>query len=63
VFIGDTDGSDVGRTSLLKASFNPTSLHIRESGNCVTRAQANGLIQSKQITPELVKHLQSALKQ
>jgi hypothetical protein len=61
VFIGDTDGDDVGRTRLLRASFNPLGLHAVEVGNCVTRSQARSLLaDGRGVTSALVAHLQAA---
>jgi hypothetical protein len=58
----DTVGDDVGRTRLLRASFNPLGLHAVEIGNCVTRSQARSLLAAgRGVTSALVAHLQAAL--
>jgi hypothetical protein len=62
VVVGDTSGDDFGKTGIKSVSFNTVGLHIKETGNCVTKAEARTLIASGKVTPELVQHLQAALK-
>lgn len=62
VVVGDTPSSDFGKTGIKSVSFNTVGLHLRETGNCVTRTEARSLIASGKVTPELVQHLQAALK-
>jgi hypothetical protein len=63
VFVGDTDGDDVGRTRLLQASFNPLGLHVIETGNCVTRAEARSLLRAGGVvTSTLTNHLRASLQ-
>lgn len=61
VFVGDTDGDDVGRTRMLSASFHPINLHVVQTINCVTRAEANRLRSDRTITPDLARHLRDVL--
>lgn len=62
VVIGDTSGDDFGKTGIKSVSFNTVGLHIKETSNCVTKAEAKTLIASGKVTPELAQHLQAALK-
>lgn len=62
VVVGDTPSGDFGKTGIKSVSFNTVGLHLRETGNCVTRTEARSLIASGKVTPELVQHLQAALK-
>jgi hypothetical protein len=59
-FVGDTDGDDVGRTRMTAATFNAIGLHVVETQNCVTRAEAKSLIStSVHVTPGMLVHLKS----
>jgi len=63
VFVGDTDGDDVGRTRMVSATFNAVGLHVVETKNCVTKAEARTLLKvNDRLTPAMVKNLQDALK-
>lgn len=63
VFTGDTDGDDVGRTQLVRATFNRVGLHVVETQNCVAASEAKALLESAtDLTPQLSAHLQEALK-
>jgi hypothetical protein len=61
-FVGDTSGDDVGRTRLKEASFNPLSLHVVETVDCVTATEARSMMASPtHLSPTLLEHLRREL--
>jgi hypothetical protein len=63
VVVGDTGGDDFGKTGIKSVSFNTVGLHLRETGNCVTKTQAKTMIESGTVTPALADHLKKLLNQ